>query len=54
MGYSPWGHRESDMNEQLSMHACMREVEETMGCGFAEGFVQTCGACGELEQAGPV
>ena len=24
MGYSPWGHKESDMNEQLSthMHAC--------------------------------
>ena len=22
MGYSPWGHKESDMTEQLSMHAC--------------------------------
>ena len=26
------------MNDQLSMHACMRKVEETMGCGFAEGL----------------
>ena len=22
VGYSPWGHREPDMTEQLSMHAC--------------------------------
>ena len=21
-GYSPWGHKELDMTEQLSMHAC--------------------------------
>ena len=22
-GYSPWGHKELDMTEQLGMHACM-------------------------------
>ena len=22
-GYSPWGHKESDMTEPLSIHACM-------------------------------
>ena len=23
-GYSPWGHKESDMTEQLSMHALLK------------------------------
>ena len=23
MGYGPWGHKEWDMTEQLSMHTCM-------------------------------
>ena len=23
MGYSPWGHKESDTTEQLSTHACI-------------------------------
>ena len=24
MGYSPWGHKESDMTERLSTHICMK------------------------------
>ena len=26
MGYSPWGHKELDMTEQLSMHTCTTSV----------------------------
>ena len=27
MGYSPWGHKELDMTERLSMHSCYDILE---------------------------
>ena len=27
MGYSPWGHKESDMTEQLSTAQCLLQVK---------------------------
>ena len=28
MGYSPWGHKESDMTEQLTLSLCFNPEEE--------------------------
>ena len=36
-GYSPWGHKESDMTEQLSMHALLK-LNQLLKIYFILGF----------------
>ena len=40
MGYSPWGHKESDATEHHEMEPCNSLVAEQVSGTFKEGLIQ--------------
>ena len=56
MGYSPWGHKESDTTEQLTLGllTCTQGVQEALHLAIQTGVSSAKGLCRLLSLAGHV